>query len=141
MIFDVIFLNHVIEHVLSVKDFLEHVIICGKRKCLFYIEVPHCDYRFKSDVFPHVHFFTIQSFSKILGSIGLKNIQIVDFGYLSMNRRKLITKLRNVFYSQFLSFLAKTNFQKSSHFLWKKNFKIDSKQANTMWLSGLASKD
>jgi len=69
--YDLIFLNHVLEHVADPLDLLAGV----RRKlapgAAAYIEVPNADYRFKQNVFPHTFFFTPGALAHLASRAGL----------------------------------------------------------------------
>lgn len=60
-----IFLNHVLEHVIDPQKLLAQLESLLSPGGILYVEVPHLDYRFKSDVFPHVQFFSKSSIKKL----------------------------------------------------------------------------
>jgi SAM-dependent methyltransferase len=69
--FDLIFLNHVLEHVHDPITFLKDVKSRLSKSGQVYIEVPHRDDRFKLDVFPHVLFFSATALRQVAGRAGL----------------------------------------------------------------------
>jgi len=80
--YDAIFLNHVLEHVAdppALLAALRHLLAPGG---LAYIEVPHADYRFKRDVFPHTWFFTPPALHKLAALGGLREERCETFGRL-----------------------------------------------------------
>jgi SAM-dependent methyltransferase len=78
--YDLIFLNHVLEHVADPLDLLAQV----KRRlapgATAYIEVPNADYRFKRNVFPHTFFFTPDAFAHLGARAGLAERDCAVFG-------------------------------------------------------------
>jgi len=56
--YDLVFLNHVLEHVADPVACLAQVSRLLAPQGLAYFETPHADQRFKADVFPHTWFFT-----------------------------------------------------------------------------------
>lgn len=80
--FHLIFLNHVLEHVIDPKSFLNHFMEKLTPEGILYIEVPNLDYHYKSDVFPHTLFFHRESLIKLAESMGLEVVKAKTFGRL-----------------------------------------------------------
>lgn len=78
---DLVFLNHVIEHVAEPVSFLETVLQHLAPGALAYVETPHADHRFKADVFPHLSFFTPDSMRRIGDSLGVQTLACETFGH------------------------------------------------------------
>lgn len=92
--FDVIFLNHVLEHVLDPLDSLKKIKELLSPNGKLYIEVPHFDCDYKNDVFPHTLFFTLESLAKLLKVSSLSTVNIETFGNLDTGPvRKLVNKV------------------------------------------------
>lgn len=78
--YDLIFLNHVLEHVADPLDMLAQVKRRLAPEAVAYIEVPNSDYRFKQNVFPHTCFFTPDALSRLGARAGLAVIDCAVFG-------------------------------------------------------------
>ncbi len=65
--FDCIVLSHVVEHVYDPKGIIEQAARKLNDNGIIFIDVPHQDYKFKQDVFPHVLFFTPENLKLLLG--------------------------------------------------------------------------
>ena len=72
--YDLVVLNQVLEHVLEPKIFIQSICDLLKEQGILYIDVPFKDYMFKSAVEPHILFWTPQSLSFLMKSIGFKLI-------------------------------------------------------------------
>jgi 2-polyprenyl-3-methyl-5-hydroxy-6-metoxy-1,4-benzoquinol methylase len=79
--YDLIFLNHVLEHVADPLDMLAQVKRRLAPEAVAYIEVPNSDYRFKQNVFPHTCFFTPGAISRLGARAGLAVIDCTVFGH------------------------------------------------------------
>jgi SAM-dependent methyltransferase len=79
--FDLVFLNHVLEHVAEPLELLRQVNGLAPGGVV-YVETPHADYRFKDDVFPHVFFFTPKAFGVLGERLGVRTIACETFGKL-----------------------------------------------------------
>lgn len=79
-LYDLIFLNHVLEHVADPRDFLSKVINLLSKKGKLYVETPNRDYRFKDNVFPHTQFFSPKSFGLLGKSLKVTTDHIKTFG-------------------------------------------------------------
>jgi 2-polyprenyl-3-methyl-5-hydroxy-6-metoxy-1,4-benzoquinol methylase len=77
-IFDLIWMSHVLEHIVEPIDFLKKIQNNLKKNSIFFIEVPNCDYEpmLKSSIEknPHLFHFTKKSLSKLVESIGYEII-------------------------------------------------------------------
>lgn len=80
--YDAIFLNHVLEHVADPPALLAALRRLLAPGGVAYIEVPHADYRFKRDVFPHTWFFTPQALHKLAARGKLAESCCETFGRL-----------------------------------------------------------
>jgi 2-polyprenyl-3-methyl-5-hydroxy-6-metoxy-1,4-benzoquinol methylase len=84
--FDLIFLNHVLEHVAEPQRFLEQAGALLAPQGIAYVETPHADYRFKRDVFPHLHFFTAKALAALGERLGVRTLACESFGRLPAPR-------------------------------------------------------
>lgn len=82
--YDVIFLNHVLEHVADPVDCVRSIVALLAEGARAYIEVPHADYRFKADVFPHTWFFTPAALQNLAARAGVLESQREAFGRLPL---------------------------------------------------------
>ena len=80
--YDVVFLNHVLEHVADPVACVQGLAALLADGGLAYVEVPHADYRFKADVFPHTWFFTPAALRHLAGRAGVKELRSETFGRL-----------------------------------------------------------
>lgn len=106
--YDVVFVNHVLEHVCEPAGFLE--LIFGKlaKGGLAYVEVPNSDYRFKSNVFPHTLFFTQKSLRLLAAKVGYEVLEVRVFGNVSSLApgglaMRLRNKIASVFFRGFVA--------------------------------------
>ena len=103
--FDLVVLSHILEHVTNPKDFLQAAVARTRPGGFIFADVPHQDYLFKEDVFPHLHFFNRESFKKLFESSGLSVKALSCFGrdmerspMNYRNHNKPIVKLSQIFY-------------------------------------------
>lgn len=78
--YDVIFLNHVLEHVAEPLACVREVCALLSENGVAYFEVPHADQRFKTDVFPHTWFFTPEALANLAHRAGLNERLRESFG-------------------------------------------------------------
>ena len=78
--FELIFLNHVLEHVQDPVAFLSKVGLLLSQSGVLYVEVPYRDDRFKTDVFPHVLFFSPTSLRIVSQRAGFSTNSVESFG-------------------------------------------------------------
>lgn len=78
--FDVVALSHVLEHVLDPAAFLSAAVALLAPGGTLFVEVPNRDERFKSDVFPHLLFFSPQSLSALATRLGLDIMMVRTVG-------------------------------------------------------------
>ena len=75
-IFDVIWMSHVLEHLIEPDSFLRKIKKNLKKNSIFFLEVPNCEYEpmLKSSIEenPHMFHFTKKSLSKLVEKIGYK---------------------------------------------------------------------
>ncbi len=78
--YDLILMNHVLEHVvdpfLFLSDVIGHLDVGG----IVHVETPHSDYRYKEDVFPHTLFFTEPAYAALEKRLGLERVRCESFG-------------------------------------------------------------
>lgn len=78
--YDVIFLNHVLEHVAEPLACVREVSALLSPGGVAYFETPYADQRFKADVFPHTWFFTPEALARLAKTAGLKEVLREAFG-------------------------------------------------------------
>ncbi|MCB0406863.1 MAG: class I SAM-dependent methyltransferase [Bdellovibrionales bacterium] len=139
--YDVIFLNHVLEHVADPINFLKQKIKGLKAGGVLYVETPRHDFLFKDNVFPHTLFFNEKSFQKIAEQLDLYVLNVKSFGsalsfkkanYLEKVLRKLLTSLYK------LAILMK--FTKLSFFVNSLLFRYDH-PSDRIWVMGLMRRE
>lgn len=95
--YDLIFLNQVLEHVARPVDFLAKAKASLYPGGYLYVETPHRDDRFKSDVFPHTLFFSREAMTNSILSAKLELLAIEEFGRMPTERAPLDLALRVAF--------------------------------------------
>jgi 2-polyprenyl-3-methyl-5-hydroxy-6-metoxy-1,4-benzoquinol methylase len=88
--YDLVFLNHVLEHVSDPLAFLQEAVRHVRPGGLVYVETPHADYRFKDDVFPHTFFFTPGAFRALGARLGARTRACETFGRLPAPRTPVV---------------------------------------------------
>ena len=78
--YDLVFLNHVLEHVACPREFMDSVVALLSPRGIAYVETPHLDFRFKDDVFPHTYFFTPAAFEALGNALAVSTIACESFG-------------------------------------------------------------
>jgi SAM-dependent methyltransferase len=78
--YDLVFLNHVLEHVADPVECITRVRAQLAPAGLAYFEVPHADQHFKADVFPHTWFFTPLALEHLAARSGMVEILRETFG-------------------------------------------------------------
>lgn len=78
--YDLVFANHVLEHVADPVVFITAVARVMKPGGVLYVETPHSDYQFKSDVFPHMFFFTREALSALAKRVSFGQVLCEVFG-------------------------------------------------------------
>ncbi|OUR64368.1 hypothetical protein A9Q79_08035 [Methylophaga sp. 42_25_T18] len=126
--YDLIFLNHVLEHVEDPVVFLNEVKSVLNKGGLLYIEVPHNDHLHKLDVFPHTLFFNINSLAKIATQLGLEIVSTQSFG--SNNQGVL-----NRCISQLNKAAVYFKLEKLQHYFDAKQWEYNKSSVNGIWLN------
>ena len=78
--FDIVALSHVIEHVKNPLDILDKAVSFLTEDGILFIEVPNRDDRFKSNVYPHLLFFSPQSFESLIQKLSLEMTTLEVWG-------------------------------------------------------------
>jgi 2-polyprenyl-3-methyl-5-hydroxy-6-metoxy-1,4-benzoquinol methylase len=110
--FDLLFLNHVLEHVADPLRFLEQAVAQVSSGGTVYVETPHADYRFKDDVFPHVFFFTAQALAHLGERLAVRTLICESFGRLPAARLTPLGLVQR-FAARALAIAARAGWQKS----------------------------
>lgn len=84
--FDLMFLNHVLEHVADPLGFLRATKAQLAPGGVVYVETPNADYRFKDDVFPHLFFFTRAALAVLGERLGVRTLACESFGRMPAPR-------------------------------------------------------
>jgi SAM-dependent methyltransferase len=84
--FELLFLNHVLEHIAEPLSFLRQAATLLSPDGVIYVETPYADYRFKQDVFPHVFFFTPRSLAVLGHQLGARTLTCESFGRMPAPR-------------------------------------------------------
>jgi 2-polyprenyl-3-methyl-5-hydroxy-6-metoxy-1,4-benzoquinol methylase len=90
--YDVLFLNHVLEHVADPAAFLQATLPQLKAGALAYVETPLADQRFKRDVFPHVLFFTPDAVRALGQRLGVATLAVEAFGRMHVESGRQIAR-------------------------------------------------
>ncbi len=129
--YDLIFLNHVLEHVENPLNFLRLVVPALKKDGMVYIETPCRDDSFKDDVFPHTLFFNLKTFEQLGESLELRQSDIMQFGNVGAIRPSIYTKILFKLYS--LS--CRWKFIKIAFYIDALIFRYSSMDEKGIWLS------
>lgn len=78
--YDLVFLNHVLEHVADPVATVRSIRALLAPEGIAYFEMPHADHRFKADVFPHTWFFTPEALSHLARRTGMAEVLRESFG-------------------------------------------------------------
>jgi len=84
--YDLVFLNHVLEHMADPIAATVQVASRLTATGFAYVETPHSDYRFKDDVFPHVFFFTPKALAVLGERLGVRTAACETFGRMPAPR-------------------------------------------------------
>jgi len=108
--FDVIFLNHVLEHVEDPVGFLRRLSGRLNHDGILYVEVPNQDFRFKSDVFPHVQFFSPKSLRKVAECVNCEVMVVEAFGRVQAvgANEGFLERLHRAFWVRVFGYAAKS---------------------------------
>lgn len=137
--FDVVVLSHVLEHQPEPKAFLQKVLLKLKKGGFVFIDVPHRDYLFKQDVFPHLIFFNIYSLQLLLQNCGLTTEFIACYGN-DMNTSILNYRTAAKWYGLLARLLIKSKplLPASSVLkIFTKYFGMDTQNSNGIWIRAI----
>ncbi len=137
--YDFIFINHVVEHVADPIKFLKAVVRKLNKNGVIYFEVPHKDWEFKQDVFPHTYFFSKNSLLMMSKTMGLNTYECNIFGREGIDSSRLnVLRNRLKEYLFILSVKLKVNFivNYTDNALWK----YSKNNNNGIWLQWIVGK-
>ena len=140
--YDLIFLNHILEHTASPIETLKQYAMSLDQDGMIYIEVPHRDDKFKPDVFPHSVFFTKQGLSEMIKQSGLKCETIECFGSLEsvVFPTHFFRKMRMKIIGRVNLFALKYDFINLSKQMDRALFDYKSNRSDGIWLRAICSK-
>lgn len=140
--YDLIFLNHILEHTASPSDTLKNYASFLNEDGRIYIEVPHRDDQFKNDVFPHSIFFSKQGLKTMIEQCGLKCLEINCFGSLEgvQAPTKLINKVRFKLIGKIYLYSVKYGFTFVAKLMDKILFDYKTERSDGIWIRALCSK-
>lgn len=138
--YDLIFLNHVLEHVADPIAFLEQVITGLKDGGVIYIETPRHDFVYKNDVHPHTLFFGEKSFNKLAAQLNLKILALNSFGSaLSFKKVTVLEKLLRKSLSLGYKVTSALNLPRFAFFFNSLIFRYDW-PSDRIWVMGIFKK-
>jgi SAM-dependent methyltransferase len=115
--YDLLFLNHVLEHVADPEAFLRNLLPHLNPAALVHVETPLADYRFKPDVFPHMLFFTADAFAALGERLGVQTVAVEAFG--KMSGSLLVQKLADLAFRIAVRSGSNTLEQIVDHAIWR----------------------
>lgn len=137
--YDLIFMNHVLEHVADPYDFVQAALESLNQGGVLYIETPAEDYRYKSDVFPHTLFFNKKSASFIAEKLGAELVccntygrKVSDMGGVGSVRVKLL--------NQVFKIAVKCRMVKTQRWIDKLIWRYGEKNTDNIWLQWVLKK-
>ncbi len=136
--FDIIFLNHVLEHVIDPIQFVKKFVPALTEGGKIYIEVPNKDHLFKSDVFPHTLFFEENVLKLLAQKCKLKVLESRTFGNQEAGRTTTNSPLLAL-YRRFYSASLKLNRFTICRFLNNLIFRYNS--IGSLWTSVVLEKE
>lgn len=107
--YDVIVMSHVLEHATDPVGFLRNVSNYLNRDGFLFIDVPNCDFFYKTDVFPHLLFFSPRSMRHLLDHSNLMSIDVKEWG---RNRESMLVNANT-------TGLLKTGFRLFDRFFYR----------------------
>ena len=134
-----------LEHVPDPESFILSAVDKLKKDGLLLVDVPNQDYLFKSNVFPHLTFFSSESLTILLERSGLKILD-ADIWGRSYNASPLNKKMKN--YSYYKYYFLDHLFAKISMFFGEDShvkfyrwlFGANLRSQNGTWIRVLARK-
>jgi len=132
--YDLVFMNHVLEHVADPEYFLSGVVKQLNRGGVIYVEVPHSDYRYKCDVFPHTLFFTKESFSQLANKLGVNQLHCETFGNDVRASKKLFRKVYMKMLSQLFYLCVRLKCDRAQQWVDQRLWQYHRKGEDRVWL-------
>ena len=138
--FDCIVFSHVLEHQTNPKKLLETALKRLAAGGFIFIDVPNQDYLFKSDVFPHMLFFSTSNLRFLLEGCGLTVNLLACYGH-NMNRSPMNYKNRSRFHKLAIEIITRTKAAIPetillSFFTWY--FGMSAQNDNGTWIRAVA---
>jgi len=81
--FDVIFINHVLEHVENPVTLINQYKKLLSPRGILYIETPNQDFKFKNSPFPHTLFFSKKSMKNLIKKVEMNVLDLTSFGRMT----------------------------------------------------------
>ncbi len=138
--YDIVFLNHVLEHVIDAEEFLLKVSKAVKKGGLIYIEVPNRDDKVKPNVFPHTLFFSERSLQHLGEKLKWHTIQTSSFGHEVFNNESKLLNLRGRLLSKAFYFLVSKKRFKLAQLIDILMFQYFKKNADGPWIKWISQK-
>ena len=140
--YDLIFLNHILEHTASPLETLKNYTKLLNDDGRIYIEVPHRDDKFKKDVFPHSIFFSKEGVKKMIEHSGLNCIEINCFGSIESVKKptNFIKKVRLKIIGKIYTHAVNYNFIGLAQKMDRILFDYNSERTDGIWIRALCSK-
>jgi len=135
--YDLIFLNHIIEHVSDPLIFLKNVLDKLKPGGVIYIECPNMDNLFKKSVFPHTLFFSKRSLDCLTKKLGLTVLELNSFGNIKAMHGTLGYKILHLLFNK----ASRNSIQLLENFLDNLIWKYDRSTEDGIWIRLLARKE
>jgi 2-polyprenyl-3-methyl-5-hydroxy-6-metoxy-1,4-benzoquinol methylase len=135
---DLIFMNHVLEHVAAPRAFLAEAVRTLRPGGIAYVETPHQDFRFKPDVFPHLHFFSAASVRALVDSKTATLVNCETFGAWP-GTPSGIPSLAHRLLDRMFRFCVDTQLHSAQHWMDDKIWRYDS-NSDGIWIRWILRK-
>jgi len=132
--YDLIFMNHVLEHVADPELFLSEVLKQLNPEGVIYVEIPHSDYRYKQDVFPHTLFFTQKSLARLADKLGVVQLHSETFGRDAGLERGVFQKVYIKVLSQLYYLSVRMNVEWAQQWLDRLLWQYQRRGGDRIWL-------
>jgi 2-polyprenyl-3-methyl-5-hydroxy-6-metoxy-1,4-benzoquinol methylase len=139
--YHIVALSHVLEHVKNPVDMINCAVSFLRDGGLFFVETPHRDDLFKSDVFPHLIFFSLPGLKTLIGNSFLEIIDSDIWGRsrekspLNHKRSKWIRRQEIL-----LNLMTRVVSSHISSALFARHFGIDVRHERGTWIRVVARK-
>lgn len=131
--YDLIFMNHVLEHVANPLEFVNSALATLREGGALYIETPHADYRYKTDVFPHTLFFNKKTVDVLAERSSAELVCCRSYGRIISAQNRLSSFMVRVL-NQFFKLAVRLNIKSAQRvidqFIWQ-YYKVDT---DNIWL-------